>query len=134
MIYVLDTNIISAILKGNKLVRDKVQQAIMQGNEIGINAISYYEIKRGLLTNNATRQMQTFERLCEGSRILLMGSKDVFDTAAGIYAELKRAGKLIKDADILIASIVLSGDFTLVSDDSDFQRVAGLKVENWLQG
>ncbi|MER3474590.1 MAG: VapC toxin family PIN domain ribonuclease [Armatimonadota bacterium] len=132
MIYVLDTNVISAILKGNRSVKERVQQAILQGDEIGINGISYHEIKRGLLAINASKQLQIFERLCEISRTLLMDTGDIFDRAAHIYAELKKTGKPIQDADILIASIVLSGGFVLVSDDSDFERINSLMLENWL--
>jgi len=49
MTYVLDTNIISAILKGNDKVKDRAQNVIWEGKSIFINALSYYEIKRGLL-------------------------------------------------------------------------------------
>ena len=52
--------------------------------------------------------------------------------AAEIYANLQKKGKLIEDADILIASSAKMWDFTLVSDDSDFRRVHGLRIENWL--
>ncbi len=54
MTYVLDTNIITAILKGNEKVKRKVQEVIVGEEEIFINGISYYEIKRGLLAANAT--------------------------------------------------------------------------------
>lgn len=57
MIYVLDTNVISALLKGNEWIKNKAQQVVLQGDETGTNAISYYEIKRGLLAINARRQL-----------------------------------------------------------------------------
>jgi len=52
MTYVLDTNIITAILKGNEKVEKRTQKTILNGKRIFINAISYYEIKRGLLAAN----------------------------------------------------------------------------------
>jgi predicted nucleic acid-binding protein len=53
--------------------------------------------------------------------------------AAQIYADLRRRGKLIPDADILIAGIALTGGYTLVTQNlKHFQRVTGLNVENWL--
>ncbi|MCK6627997.1 MAG: hypothetical protein L6R45_22815 [Anaerolineae bacterium] len=37
------------------------------------------------------------------------------------------------DADILIAGIALAGGYTLVTQNvKHFQRITGLKVENWL--
>jgi len=50
-----------------------------------------------------------------------------------VYADLRRRGKLIGEADILVAGIVLAHDGVLVTNNVDhFQRVPNLKVENWL--
>jgi predicted nucleic acid-binding protein len=46
-------------------------------------------------------------------------------------ATLKKRGKLINDADILIASIVKANNAVLVTNnDEHFSRIEGLKVEN----
>lgn len=55
-----------------------------------------------------------------------------------IYAiektKLQSAGILIDEFDLLIASTALSGDFVLVTDNiKHFQRIAGLKIENWIR-
>ena len=51
-----------------------------------------------------------------------------------IYAGLRKEGKLINDADILIASIVKAHDAVLVTNNEDhFSRIEGLKIENWLR-
>ncbi len=62
---------------------------------------------------------------------LRLDNQSIFDRAAEIYAELQRKGELIEDADILIASIADTRNFTLVSDDSDFDKIQGLWVENF---
>lgn len=132
MTYVLDTNIITAILKGNNKVQERAKSVIREGEDILINAISYYEIKRGLLAINALKQIEIFDRFCEQYGLVLLDTQLIFDKAAEIYADLHQRGQLLKDADILIASIVNCKDFILVSDDSDFNRIPGLKIENWL--
>jgi len=132
MTYVLDTNIITAILKGNEKVKKMAQKSRLKGKEIFINGISYYEIKRGLLAVNATAQLETSELLCSQFRLVLLDTQDIFDKAAEIYANLKPRGQLVEDADILIASVVISRNFILVSADADFNRIQGLKIENWL--
>lgn len=56
MTYVLDTNILTPILKEderNERIKQKVQKLTLEGKVILINGISYYEIKRGLLAVNA---------------------------------------------------------------------------------
>jgi tRNA(fMet)-specific endonuclease VapC len=47
---------------------------------------------------------------------------------------LKKEGKLINDADILIAGIVKAYNAVLVTNNEEhFARVEGLKIENWLK-
>ncbi|MBU0581142.1 MAG: VapC toxin family PIN domain ribonuclease, partial [Candidatus Margulisbacteria bacterium] len=61
MSYILDTNIITAILKDNRKLLRKVQREQFRGNVIFINCISYYEIKRGLIAINALKKLNKFE-------------------------------------------------------------------------
>lgn len=132
MTYVLDTNIITAILKGNEEVNRRAREIIVRGEGIFINAISYYETKRGLLAINATAQLGKFNLLCKKFGLALLDTQSILDEAAEIYANLQHKGKLVEDADILIASIVKTRDFVLVSDDTHFHRIQGLRIENWL--
>jgi len=132
MTYILDTNIITAILKGNEKVKERAQELIVRGEGIFINAISYYETKRGLLAVNATAQLGKFNLLCKRFGVILLDTQSIFDEAAKTYANLWRKGQLIEDADILIASVAKTRDFVLVSDDTDFHRIQGLRIEDWL--
>ncbi|MDZ4656331.1 MAG: type II toxin-antitoxin system VapC family toxin [Bythopirellula sp.] len=58
------------------------------------------------------------------------------DVAAEAYAEIRadltRQGQLIGPNDLLIAAICRAHDVTLVTHNvSEFNRVAGLKIEDW---
>lgn len=57
------------------------------------------------------------------------------DTAARSYAEirdtLESQGQIIGPNDLMIASIALTHRLTLVSNNAEFQRVAGLQIEDW---
>lgn len=130
--YLIDTNIITAILKNNKNIFAKVQKVIINSEEVLINGISYYEIKRGLLAVGATTKLSRFEQFCKELGTIWLDEQNIFDEAALIYSNLKKIGQLIEDADILIAAIAKAKDLILVSDDPDFQRVGGLRLENWL--
>lgn len=132
MNYILDTNIITALLKSNVRVKEKIVKVLIEGNDIFINGISYYEIKRGLLAINAKKKLKLFENFCNKFGLLLLDSKFIFDEASKIYANLKNRGELIKDADILIASITKNKKCVLVTDDSDFDRISNIIVENWI--
>ncbi|MFN6219049.1 MAG: PIN domain-containing protein, partial [Aphanizomenon sp.] len=45
---------------------------------------------------------------------------------------LTNRGKIIQDADILIAATAIIHNLVLVSHDSDLTRVKDLQLENWL--
>jgi tRNA(fMet)-specific endonuclease VapC len=130
--YIFDTNMVTAHLKQNLLVRQRMRQAERRGEKVKLNAVSYYETKRGLLFVNAHRQLAAFERLWQAQGIVMIDQR-VLDEAAKIYADLRKVGQLIEDADILIAAIALANDMTLVTNNtSHFSRIAGLQLEDWL--
>jgi len=46
----------------------------------------------------------------------------------------KKEGRLIEDADILIASIAIVEDLVLITDNvSHFKRIKKLQIDNWLR-
>ena len=131
--YIFDTNMISALMKANEKVRVKIDDAVDSKKTLFMSGVSHYEIKRGLLAVNATRKMKMYEDIRKDFQMLFLDTEDVFDKAAEIHADLKRRGELIQDADILIAATALLRDLILVSNDSHFQRISGLKAENWIK-
>ena len=68
MRYIIDTNIITAIMKNNEKVKRRAQEAILTGDDVFINGISYYEIKRGLLAKDARKQLLFFDKI-QGLRV-----------------------------------------------------------------
>jgi tRNA(fMet)-specific endonuclease VapC len=126
--YLLDTNIVTAHLKGHSGVRQRIRDAELAGHPVRLN----YETKRGLLAIGAHRQLAAFERLW---RVLgmVMIDQAVLDKAAELYAELRARGQLIEDADRFIAAMALIHDMTLVTHNTaHFVRIPGLQVDDWL--
>ena len=98
-----------------------------------ISGITYYEIKRGLLATNATRKLLDFDDLCRRYRVVLVLNEiEVLEKASEIHAELKGQGRLLEDADILIAATAIAQGLILLSHDTDMQRVTGITIEDWL--
>ncbi len=133
MSYILDTNIVTAILKKDKIVIKKLEVLRSQGKEVFISCITYYEIKRGLLAANATRQLSEFSDFCRKYKIISLDRQEIIERASEIYADLKRRGRLIQDADIFIAATAVTHNLILVSNDSDLANVKQIKLENWLK-
>lgn len=134
MSYLLDTNIVSGIIKKNPRINVKLEEVRFEGAQLFISCITYYEVKRGLLYLNATRQLSDFNRLCTSKiKVAFLDDIQIIEKASEIHADLKRRGRPIQDADILIAATAIVRGFILVSNDSDMLRVSDLALENWLQ-
>lgn len=126
--YLLDTNIISYYLKGSESLKEKISDNI---DALSISIISYYEIISGLQSINANRRIAEFEKFYELIESLNL-DKDSISASCKIYASLKKSGRLIDDIDILIAGSALSNNCVMVTNNTEhFERIEGLKVENW---
>jgi predicted nucleic acid-binding protein len=127
----LDTNIISYILRGDKDVADRWCDRVARGNRSVISIIAYYEIKRGLISANATTKLKAFEELCTTLGVSALSLDDV-DLASVIYATRKKKGQTIEDADLLIAAQAVARGYTLVTNNAKhFEGIDGLIIENW---
>jgi predicted nucleic acid-binding protein len=131
MMYALDTNIISFYLKGNETVANNISIALMSGNDVVIAPIAYYEVRRGLLAVCGKRWLEKFDNLCA---LLGVGTlnNDILDAAAEIYAEQRKIGRPMQDADIFIAAFCRVEGFTLVTNNTKhFEYVSGLRLCDW---
>ncbi len=128
----LDTNIVTAILKRNPKVRNKLRKIGTQSKEAFISCITYYEIKRGLLYAKATRQLADFDELHKTHKVVLLDDLQIIEKAAEIHADLRRKGTPVQDADVFIAATAIVKSLILVSNDSDMLRVVGVTVEDWI--
>lgn len=130
-VYVLDTNIISFYLKGMETVADNITNTLMNGDNILIAPIAYYEIKRGLMVINSQKRLIQFNNLCE---LISVGQLDnnILDMAAEIYVEQRKMGYSIEDADILIAAFCCIHHFILVTNNTKhFEHISGLTLCDW---
>jgi tRNA(fMet)-specific endonuclease VapC len=129
--YLLDSNIVSYILKRNVIVDQKFREVRRLKQDVFISCITYYEVKRGLLAINATRQLAEFNKFCQTYKILLIDDLEIIELACEIYVDLQRRGFNIQEQDILIAATAIARGLILVSNDSDLLRVEGISLDNW---
>ncbi len=134
MIYALDTNIISFLLRPgrNPEVVRQFQSAVEQSDEYVIPPLCHYEIKWHLLWKNAAAQLEVFDSMYRESAGRIQMDEDSFIIAAEIKAGLLKKGTPVGDADIFIAAYCIANDYTLVTDNTgDFERIEGLRYINW---
>ena len=129
----LDTNIITAFLKNDLRVVQRVSDYLELFDKLTINIISYYEILRGLKDLGNEEKLRRFEDFIQENDLIFL-KKESVEKAAEIYAYLKRDGNLIEDADILMAAIAIVEDLVIITNNiNHFKRVVGLRIENWIE-
>jgi predicted nucleic acid-binding protein len=130
-VYALDTNIISYFLRKDQDIIERISAIRQHGDKIVIPAIVYYEIRRGLLSINATAKITVFEQFCKTFDVETI-TRETLDAAVILYAHLKTAGHLLEDADLLIAAFCTNHGYTLVTNNTrHFEHIGTIKLENW---
>lgn len=127
----LDTDILSAIMRRDSAVLSRAHAYQQEHGKFTISIITRYEILRGLKAKDAVAQLRRFELFCAASEILPL-SEPIVSKASDIYAILKKQGKPIGDADILIAATAIASGLSLVTGNvAHHGRIPGIVVENW---
>ena len=132
MLYVLDTNAVSAALKGNAAIDRRLQD--MPAAEWCISAVTRAELRFGVaLRPEATRLAQVVDAFLSVARTEAWNARAA-DAHGQLRAALTAKGRRIGDFDEMIAAHALALDATLVTDNvRHFSRVSGLKIENWIR-
>jgi len=129
----LDTDILSYYFSGNTVIREKLLKAVKSGRKLSLTSINIYEILKGLKYKNNKKKETLFRDFLKNVIVCNLDDNSI-SLAANIYADLKNKGKIIGDADILIASIVINNGGILVSNNQKhYENITDLNLENWLQ-
>ncbi len=132
-LYMLDTNAVSAVMRGNPQMDDRLLQ--LDPADWCISAVTHSEICYGLaLRPEATTLIRAADAFLAVATTLAWDA--VAAAAHGrLRAQLRQAGTPIGDFDEMIAAHALSVGAVLVTDNErHFRRISGLPVENWIRG
>jgi len=132
-LYMLDTNAVSAVMRGNPLMDERLLQ--LDPADWCISAVTHSEICYGLsLRPEATNLIRAADAFLAVAATLAW---DAIAAAAHgrLRAQLRQAGTPIGDFDEMIAAHALSvGAVLITSNERHFRRISGLTVENWIRG
>lgn len=130
-LYMFDTNIVSDLVRNpHGLVTRNIVR--VSAESICISIITAAELRYGCARKGSPKLLANVEAILASIQIM------AFDVPAdaeygGIRAELEAAGKPIGPNDLLIAAHAYSlGAVLVTANTSEFTRVRGLTVENWL--
>ena len=125
--YLLDTNIISALFKGEAVIANKIDEAA----NVCIPVITIGEIYFGAeLSNNSFEYIRDIEKLKTSYPVCIIDN-DACRHYAFIKARLGKKGKPIPENDIWIAAIALQNNLIVATRDNHFFEIDGLSVEVW---
>jgi tRNA(fMet)-specific endonuclease VapC len=129
MLWMLDTNTVSALIKNNPHVKARVLAASAQS--LCISVITQAELFFGLAKRpQATRLHQAVTLFISKVQILPYTASAATHYGS-LRAGLEGGGMVLSPFDTLIAAHALAEDATLVSDDRAFSRIPTLRLENW---
>ncbi len=130
--FLLDTNIVSDLVRRPQ-GRVAAKIAEIGEQQVATSIIVTAELRYGAAKKGSPRLSAQLEAVL--GALDVMALEPPADVAYGdLRAALEKSGRLIGPNDLLIAAQSLALEMVLVTDNvGEFERVAGLKVENWLR-
>ncbi len=102
------------------------------GEPLCLTTINIYEVLKGFRYHSNAKTELEFEQFLNFINICTI-SDDSISKAADIYADLRKNGITIGDADILIASIVIFNNASLVSNNKKhYGHIENLNLIEWI--
>lgn len=131
MSFLLDTNILSAHLRRPSGLAHRFVQysGRLYTSSVVLAELFVWAYNRP----DPTRVLETIDRLLFEDVSVLHYDRDCASEFGKVRVQLRRNGIELPTADLLIASVSLVYDLTLVTHNTaDFERIPGLRLDDWL--
>ena len=129
MRFLLDTNAVIALLRGNEQFRSRLELHVPA--DVGVSSIVHHELCFG--AHKSSRREANLAEI-RGLQIdTVPFSKADAERSGEIRALMQSRGTPIGPYDVLIAGQALARSLTLVTHNlREFDRIPGLSLEDWL--
>lgn len=128
-VYMLDTNTVSHLIKGDEVVAAHVVGVPMAS--LCVSAITEGELLFGLAKRPEAKKLHLVVREFLRRVDVLPWDSNTAEHYGTMRAKMARQGKVLAPLDLLIATHALSVNAVLVTNDQSFSKVANLRVEDW---
>jgi tRNA(fMet)-specific endonuclease VapC len=133
--YCFDTDVLSTTMKPDPPLALVRRLAALPAAHQNTTAITVGELAYGVAKRGRADLAGRVRTLLESAVTVLPFDARAAVVYGSVRADLERAGLSLEDADLRIAAITLARDLTLVTGNGrHFDRVPGLRIENWLDG
>lgn len=125
--YMLDTNIVSYLIKGHTAVA----RHVIAAQSLCISAITKGELMFGLAKRPNAKQLHraVYEFLRRVD--VLPWDSSIAEHYGTVRAHMELQGLILSPLDFLIGIHALSVNATLVTNDQAFGHISGLRLEDW---
>lgn len=126
-LYLVDSDVVADALKGRPQAVQQLSTLAPDG--LAISLITYGEIYEGILySQNPAASERVFRRFLRDVTVVPL-IRPIMRRFALLRGQLRAAGNIISDFDLLIAASAIHHDLTLVTrNKKHFQRVPGLSL------
>ncbi|MCL2264192.1 MAG: PIN domain-containing protein [Defluviitaleaceae bacterium] len=129
--YAMDSSIIIDFLNREPLVIDKFDKAVINGIGIIIPSVVDYEVLRGFCHKPTPLKETVYNKLRINCPVVEVDAT-IWKRAASIWATLRKMGKTVGDADIIIAACCIENGYTLVTHNTKhFIDISELMMDDW---
>ncbi|GMT47215.1 MAG: twitching motility protein PilT [bacterium] len=131
MIYMLDTNMCSYIIRSQPLyIKEKLKET-EKNNTVSLSSIVVSELFYGAYKKNSDRLIKVIEDFINSFEIYEYGLNAAKEYGL-IRADLERQGLIIGAYDMQIAAHAAALDAVLVTNNErEFKRIKELTIKNW---
>jgi len=128
--YIIDSDILIYFLKNHPKVVNKFAEA--EADDIAVTIISYAELLFGAYNSLRIKENLSKIKSFLETMTIVNFDKPAADIFARLKSDLRKEGRTISDMDLIIASICIANQWTLITNNSKhFKRIRELKIENW---
>ena len=128
---ILETSFLIDLLKNKRNAVNKMKSLVESGELFGIASPTIFELWTGFYALDKTENEKTKTKSIMDNMIVHPLDNKSASIAGRINGELIKKGSTIDPEDSMIAGIAISNNKTVLTRDPHFNRIEGLKVENY---
>jgi tRNA(fMet)-specific endonuclease VapC len=136
VIYLLDTNILIYLIKNHPPAIAQHIDTLADDDRLCMSFVTWAELLKGAERSNRKPEvLRRLDKLAQQVTVIYPTRPDICRHYAEQSTLLKEAGTPIGANDLWIGCHALAEDAVLVTHNTrEFQRIVGLRVEDWVPG
>lgn len=130
MRFILDSNIWIAILRRQTIPINKLRESTLDGHDILVTAVEYFEVMRGLRLRGNLEAINYLNNLW-ATLTFCEADQKIWDAAIGLWVKAVKENQKREDSDILLAAFATCHRATIVTNNTKDFSFFEIELEDW---